>query len=278
MSGMSGQTGGNNPMTVEPLVAARCDSCGGILAVAQHGELNCKYCGSVFFLHNTYKGNQDKVHNFWELANLAQETGDPASADKYFTKILEEDRSQVLAWYGKGVVLLAMSTTAKVNSREASSYFRQAMKYASAAETTSLREAIRDSCHYYTLALVPRIFRSGGAGSEQEKLAFGLLEFGEQFSPYSLDQMIETVRMLSSLHADRYARTIGKLRRQIAEEKRKLAPPGRSGRGGPRRGTRSEGFFDRDGLVLVLLLVLVVGGGAIFVGALFFVLMLMASM
>lgn len=166
------------------LIAAKCPNCAGILTLKQAGQVECIYCGSKFFLHEAYRGTDDKVHNFFELAYNAEAGSNPGEAYKYFTKILEIDPREALAWYGKGISALGKTTGLSINTQEAIVCFDKALDYSDVDDKEKLKKAVSESAHYYGNAIYNwyRRYAWLDAGNSQE--IFNLFFYSDKLFPW----------------------------------------------------------------------------------------------
>lgn len=88
--------------------AARCPNCGGEINLSGTNKIvKCSYCNADVIIREKSRGNagvdENKLKNLIELANSAEKSRNYIEAFKYYTKILEYDSENTIAWYGKGV-------------------------------------------------------------------------------------------------------------------------------------------------------------------------------
>ncbi len=184
------------PIGVGGLIAAKCPTCGGILTLKRGGEVRCDFCGNKFFLHESYKGKTREIQNYYELAYAAQEIYDAAGAYEYFTKVLELDSTEALAWYGKGLAALGYSKTRKIDVTEALALFKRALSNAAVEEKDQLREAVRESCFYYADSLFDYLWNRGALRGSSFRGILALYDYADEVFPLENDQMKRIVTIL----------------------------------------------------------------------------------
>lgn len=160
------------------------------------GEVTCDYCASRFFLHEAYKGSTEKIRNFYELAYNAQESGNASEAYKYFTKILELDTHESLAWYGKGIATLELSTGFKVNSAEGTACFNKALEYAENDEKVKLRETISESSYFYATAIYSWLYQNGWVDRHNYSDLMDLFFYSDEMAGFNVGQMKYVVNIM----------------------------------------------------------------------------------
>lgn len=117
----------------------------------------CNYCGNSFIIANDFRGNEAVAKNYVELANAALQSCNFDDAYSYYTKALEIEPHNYLAWFGKATMLFWHSTRhesqlfsdsqfealaddqlRKID--EAKSYFDKAVLYAPETEKHAIEE------------------------------------------------------------------------------------------------------------------------------------------
>ncbi|MEI6214606.1 MAG: CFI-box-CTERM domain-containing protein [Desulfuromonadales bacterium] len=97
--------------------AAKCPSCAGELQLPDNlDSAKCMYCGNTIVVREAIKLAAGSVNldNLLRLANTALESGNNTEAYSYYTKVLEYDQDNYMAWYGKGVSAAWQSTIGKL--------------------------------------------------------------------------------------------------------------------------------------------------------------------
>lgn len=85
------------------LAAAKCPECGADVAVPpQADRLRCSYCQRDILIRPHGPGSP-AVANLMALADAALDASNFDEAYGYYTRVLETDPGNVLAWFGKGV-------------------------------------------------------------------------------------------------------------------------------------------------------------------------------
>jgi tetratricopeptide (TPR) repeat protein len=95
--------------------AARCPNCGGEFNLSSTNKIvKCSYCNADVIIREKSRSNASvdeiKLKNLIELAYSAEKSRNYIEAFKYYTKILEYDSENTIAWYGKGVSAWHLST------------------------------------------------------------------------------------------------------------------------------------------------------------------------
>ena len=101
----------SNPSATQ-FIPAVCPSCGGKLMISEkQDKAICSYCGNPFVVNKNSSGPQVTVENYLKLAkdvydnNNAYNDKGLDEADNYYTKVLELDPENYLAWYGKAEII-----------------------------------------------------------------------------------------------------------------------------------------------------------------------------
>jgi tetratricopeptide (TPR) repeat protein len=82
--------------------SAKCPQCGGALQVPDNRDsVKCMYCGTDVLVREAINLASGDTKNFFVLAKAAEEAGNHAEAYAYFTKVLESDTHNSMAWAGK---------------------------------------------------------------------------------------------------------------------------------------------------------------------------------
>jgi DNA-directed RNA polymerase subunit RPC12/RpoP len=131
------------------LILAKCPTCGAILNIQKGGTVRCEYCGNNFIFKESYGGKTRAIRNYYDLAYAAQEIGDDAGAYKYFTKVLELDSTEALAWFGKAYAALRSSDASLAGIKEVIALFKRVLPNAASEEEEQLQKAIQEVCYCY---------------------------------------------------------------------------------------------------------------------------------
>lgn len=184
------------PIEGAALIAAKCPTCGGILTLRGRGRARCQFCGNEFILHESYQGKSREIRNYYDLAYAAQDIGDAASAYKYFTKVLELDSTEALAWFGKGVAALGYSKTRRMNTAEAVSLFKRALANVEGEEKGQLRETIQKGCFHFVDAFLDYLWNMGLLTGYNVREVWALIDFADEVVPLENEQMKRVVTVL----------------------------------------------------------------------------------
>ncbi len=92
-------------------IPAICPNCGGELRIPKNrGNLKCMYCGQQIIIQKTNDKFQTvNIANWMKLANAAMGSN-IQEAIHYYTKILEYEPENSMAWFGKGHCTWRLST------------------------------------------------------------------------------------------------------------------------------------------------------------------------
>lgn len=162
------------------------------------GEVVCDFCGSKFFLHQAYRGESEKIQNYYELAYNAQEGNSPVEAFKYFTKILELNTAENLAWYGKGIAALGKSTGYNLNTDEAIACFNKALEYSPKADKGRLKDTIAESCLFYAKAIYAWLLRYGWIDANNYRNLMELYFYSDSLKSLDVRDMKQLVYIMCS--------------------------------------------------------------------------------
>jgi tetratricopeptide (TPR) repeat protein len=184
------------PIEGAPLIAAKCPTCGGILTLRGRGAARCEFCGNEFILHESYQGKSREIRNFYDLAYAALEIGDTGAAYDYFTKVLELDSTEALAWYGKGVAALGYAKTRHMRTAEAVSLFNRALANVEGEEKNQLRETIQKSCFHYADSFFDFLWNRGLLSGGNVREVWPLIDFADEVLRLENEQMKRVVTLL----------------------------------------------------------------------------------
>ncbi len=88
-------------MTFKP---AKCPSCGGDLQLPDDKQsVKCMYCGNEIVVRTALNKQLPSIDNLLKLALVAAESSNFKESSDYYTKVLEQDPTNVMAWMGKGL-------------------------------------------------------------------------------------------------------------------------------------------------------------------------------
>ena len=85
--------------------AAKCPNCNGELQLPRDRvSAKCLYCGADIVVREAIHGAAvTNVDNLLKLADAASSAGNSEEAYNYYTKVLEFDSTNHLAWFGKAL-------------------------------------------------------------------------------------------------------------------------------------------------------------------------------
>lgn len=109
---------------------AKCPNCSGVLQLPDNTDrVKCMYCGGDIFVKEAVEQYSKTVNldNLFNLAKMAQESSNHEEALSYFTKILEFDSNNHMAWFGKGISSGWLSSLPNIRLSELSSCVDQAI-------------------------------------------------------------------------------------------------------------------------------------------------------
>jgi DNA-directed RNA polymerase subunit RPC12/RpoP len=134
--------------------AAKCPSCGGDLQVPDdRDQVKCMYCGGTVITRQAVQlVSGVNVANLMEVAKAAADANNPKEAYDYYTKVLENEPRNTLAWVGKGEAVGWMSTVKDVKTTEMLAAFNNAMNFASEEDKPALRKHCADAINRVTTA------------------------------------------------------------------------------------------------------------------------------
>ena len=202
------------------LIAAKCPRCGGIMSLKRGGDVLCEFCGSKFFLHEAYRGESEEIQNYYELAYNAQESNNPVEAFQYFTKILELNTGENLAWYGKGIAALGKSTGYGLNTEEAIACFNKALEYSPNADRARLKETIAASCLFYANGIYAWLLRYGWIDADNYRNLMELYFYSDLLKPLDVGDMEQVVYIMCNYKYVDYSKRINYYTEKIREENR----------------------------------------------------------
>jgi len=136
--------------------AAKCPSCAGELQLPDNlDSAKCMYCGNTIVVREAIKlaAGSINLDNFLSLASAALESGNNAEAYAYYTKILEYDQENYIAWYGKGVSAAWQSTIAKLRIDEGISCIKTAFSKVPNDNKSDLRKRCATDLNSLAVAL-----------------------------------------------------------------------------------------------------------------------------
>ena len=146
---------GRQPSLTPHFVAAKCPSCGGDLQVPDNrDQVKCMYCGGSVITRQAIQlaSSGVNVANLMELAKAAADANNPKEAYDYYTKVLEHDSRNTIAWVGKGEAAGWMSTVKDIKTTEMIAGFNNAINYAPEADKPALRRQCADAVNRVTSA------------------------------------------------------------------------------------------------------------------------------
>lgn len=124
-------------------IAARCPSCGGELRLPDNlKSAKCLHCGADVIVREAIAAAGVNLDNWQNLADKALENGNYQEAYDYFTKLLEYDRDNYSAIFGKAVAAGNLSTPTEVRLTEMMSGIKVAIENAPPSQKD---EIARDS-------------------------------------------------------------------------------------------------------------------------------------
>jgi tetratricopeptide (TPR) repeat protein len=112
---------------------AKCPNCGGDLQLPENIErLKCMYCACDIIVKEALDQFSKTINldNLFNLAKIAQDSGNHEEALSYFTKILEFDSNNHQAWFGKGISSGWLSSLSNIRLDELISCVDQAISLA----------------------------------------------------------------------------------------------------------------------------------------------------
>ncbi|MGD8718148.1 MAG: hypothetical protein PVH29_04920 [Candidatus Zixiibacteriota bacterium] len=189
---------GSKYMEGAGLIAARCPACGAIFSLEKSGEGYCDYCGNKIILEDSYRGKSKDIRNYYELAYAAQEVGDAAGADKYFSKVLEFDITDAVAWCGRGLAALDDRSATREVATRAVSFFKRALAHVEAEEKDRLSKVLQESCFHYAESAFERCQYKGILNEERVRGILALFDFADEVLPLDVERLKRIVAILFS--------------------------------------------------------------------------------
>jgi len=115
-------------------VNLNCPNCGGELNVGKNEKIvRCSYCNTdvlINSLRNSEKSNSNiEIDNLLVLAQSAEKSQNFSEANNYYTKVLEYDGENIIAWFGKGVAVWYLSDGYIKRIKETVTCFEKIEKY-----------------------------------------------------------------------------------------------------------------------------------------------------
>jgi len=121
----------------------KCTSCGAIQELAANQQ--CDYCGSAIeqkkAQENYKKSTTGEVGNLMMMADTAVDATNWEEAFQYYNKALEKDITNSDAWLGKGIAIVYTSKLGDIKTKEAISYWKNAIKHAENTDAMGKRVA-----------------------------------------------------------------------------------------------------------------------------------------
>ena len=173
--------------------AAKCPNCNGELQLPRDRvSAKCLYCGADIVVREAIHGAAvTNVDNLLKLADAASSAGNSEEAYNYYTKVLEFDSTNHLAWFGKALAAGSYSSLANLRLSETVNGLMKAIEYGPPNETSDLQrsaayemailgDAIYQNCeaHLYEYVSLesswPDFLRQGGEILDFLKIAHDL--------------------------------------------------------------------------------------------------------
>jgi TM2 domain-containing membrane protein YozV len=121
----------------------KCTSCGAIQELAANQQ--CDYCGSAIeqekAQENYNQSTTGEVGNLMMMADTAVDATNWEEAFQYYNKALEKNITNSDAWLGKGIAIIYTSKLGDIKTKEAISYWKNAIKHAENADAMGKRVA-----------------------------------------------------------------------------------------------------------------------------------------
>lgn len=136
-------------------IPAKCPSCGGDLQVPNDRDsVKCMYCGGTVIVREAAAAASGvQVHNLMALAKSAAEAGNAREAYDYYTRVLEIDPSNSLAWEGKGTSAGWLSTLSNIRTNEMMACFDNAIKQVDESKQEELKRRCGHAVNRVTTAV-----------------------------------------------------------------------------------------------------------------------------
>lgn len=118
-----------------------CPNCGGDLRISdKQDEAICNYCGKPFLVRDNSRKAEVSIEKYLVLAKTALESNNSDEAYIYYSKALEIEPDNYIAWYGKAEATGWSSSLQSFNFDEATLYFEKAINFAPPTEKQRIQE------------------------------------------------------------------------------------------------------------------------------------------
>lgn len=131
-------------------VPAICPNCGGELRIPDDRKtVKCMYCGyDIIIIENKDNSSQQKIENWLKLADSVMATN-PEESLEYYSKVLEVDPENYIAWIGRGNSTGRLSSLIDLRLAEAMDAFHKAIDFSPEEEKLKVRESTTESLYIF---------------------------------------------------------------------------------------------------------------------------------